>query len=483
MTRLAIHHQAAVARSHAEIAAAISLQQPEAPVSARSVRRILGEEKPDLAALNGAVAGPGPGRPSTAEPFRHQVASLLEAESELSTVELLRRCRESGYRGGKSAFYELVQSLRKPGGVGAEPIVRFEGVPGEYAQFDFGERWIEYVGGERRKVIAFVGRLKYSRHVHVEIVPDQKAETLVRAVVACLSAWRCVPLIWVFDNPKTVRVSPIGQPIVIHGYLAGLAAELNAAVLLCTPHQPQQKGAVERGVGWFKNGFLAQRRFVDAADLQSQLSVWLGEANGRRPSDATGEIPATRLAQEQAALRDRSLPFTAAQFALRVPATVLPTGTVHVLGTTYSVDPTKVGAPAMILLRAAEVEIVIGGRRCIHRRIDHCDLPQRLPEHRREMLGAVYGERKRNSFQRQCLWELGRDAQDFLEGLVHRCGANATGWYRPVAQLYALLEEHGDSALREAMASAHGAGCHDVPGVVRALRPRQVIPSGVEGTP
>ena len=486
MTRLAIHHQAAVARTHADIAAAITREQPEEPVSARSVRRILSEPKPGLAALNGEAVSPGPGRPSCAEPFRHRVATLLESESELSTVELLRRCRESGYRGGKSAFYDLVKSLRKPVGLGAEPIVRFEGVPGEYAQFDFGERWIEYTDGTRRKVIAFVGRLKYSRHVHVEVVPDQKAETLVRAVVACLEAWHCVPLIWVFDNPKTVRTSAIGQPIVIHSYLAGLAAELNAAVLLCTPHQPQQKGAVERGVGWFKNGFLAQRRFVDASDLQSQLSGWLAEANGRRPSDATGEIPAIRLAQEQVALRERTLPFTATQFALRIPATVLPTGTVHVVGTTYSVDPKRVGAPAMVLLRATEVEIVIGGRRCAHRRIDHCDLPQRLPEHRSEMLGAVFGERKRNSFQRQCLWELGRDGQDFLEGLVHRCGATATGWYRPVAQLYALLDEHGDSALREAMARAHAAGQHDVRAVVRALRPCTPLGNltgGTEGTP
>jgi hypothetical protein len=305
---------------------------------------------------------------------------------------------------------------------------------------------------------------------------------LVRAVVACLEAWQCVPLIWVFDNPKTVRTSAIGQPIVIHSYLAGLAAELNAAVLLCTPHQPQQKGAVERGVGWFKNGFLAQRRFVDAVDLQSQLTAWLAEANGTRPSDATGEIPAARLVQEQAALHDRPLPFTAAQFALRLPATVLPTGTVHILGTTYSVDPKRVGAPAMVLLRATEVEIVIGGSRCTHRRVDFCDLPQRLPEHRREMLGAVFGERKRNSFQRQCLWELGREAQDFLEGLVHRCGADATGWYRPVAQLYALLEEHGDSVLREAMANAHGAKRHDVPAVVRALRPRAQLGSVADGS-
>ena len=472
MTRLAVHHQAALARSHAEIAAAITRMQPQEPISVRSVRRILSEPKPSEGE---EPSKRRPGRPSCAEPYRHLVATLLEREGDLSTIELLRRLREQGYKGGKTAFYDLVKSLRSPDGVGSEPMVRFEGMPGEYAQFDFGERWIEYVGGQRRRVIFFVGRLKFSRHVHVVIVPDQKAETLVRAVVACLEAWQCVPLVWVFDNPKTVRISPIGKPIVIHSYLSGLAAEVNAAVMLCTPHQPQQKGAVERGVGWFKNGFLAQRRFVDDADLQAQMSSWLEEANGRRPSDATGEVPAERLRRERLALVDRPMPFTAAEFALRVPVTVLPTGCVYVVGTAYSADPKRVGAPAMVLLRAAEVEIVISGQRWVHARKDHCALTQRLPEHRRDMLGAVHGERKRNSFQRQCLWELGQEAQDFLEGLVHGCGARLTGWYRPVAQLFALLEEHGDTELRDALGRCHAAGQHDVAAVVRALRPRQAV--------
>src|SRR5208283_637510 len=131
--------------------------------------------------------------------------------------------------------------------------------------------------GHREKRVLFVGRLKYSRHVHVEVVPDQKAETLVRGVVACLEAWGCVPLIWVFDNPKTVRVSPIGHPIVLHDYLRGLAAELNAAVMLCTPYQPQQKGSVERAVKWVKRSFLVQRQFNDDTDLITQLAGWLQE--------------------------------------------------------------------------------------------------------------------------------------------------------------------------------------------------------------
>lgn len=484
MSRLAIHHQAALARTHAEIASAVTSLNPDQPVSVRSVRRILKEPVPSIVGLSSdqrTMAVSGPGRPSVAESFREQVATTLESESHLATAELLRRARDLwAYNGEKTAFYKLVKSIRKPKGLGAEPIVRFEGVAGEYAQFDFGERWMTYSDTKRRKVIVFVGRLKFSRHVHVEVVPDQKAETLVRAVVGCLAVWGCVPLIWVFDNPKTVRTSNIGDPIVIHPYLAGLAAELNAAVLLCTPHQPQQKGSVERGVGWFKNSFLAQRNFLDVADMTSQAAQWLEDVNQRRVSDATGVIPAVRLEHERAVLVGRTLPFTPASFALRIPLTVLPTGMIHVMGTSYSVDPTKVGAPAIALLRGEEVEIVISGKRCTHRRIDWCDLPQRLPAHRREMLGVVHGERKRNSFQRQCLWEVGPNGQLFLERLIHRLGPDSSGWYGPVKRLYALLEEHGDRAIETAFGVCTAQGRFEINAVVAALRPSVAVSAGAQ---
>lgn len=476
MTRLAIHHMSALKRPHAEIAAAVTRTSQE-PVSPRSVRRILSEPVPTL----DAVASRGPGRPSTVEEWRSRVATELEREGDLSTTELLRRARDWGYTGQKSAFFALVRTLRTTAAA-AEPLVRFETAPGEQAQFDFGEEWVAFPDGRREKRVLFVGRLKYSRHVHIEVVPDQTAETLVRGVVSCLEAWGCVPLIWVFDNPKTVRVSPIGAPIVLHAYLQGLAAELNAAVMLCTPYQPQQKGSVERAVKWVKGSFLAQRRFNDDADLVAQLGSWLREVNTARVSDATQRIPAELLAVEHARLgTDRRLPFTAASYQLRVPLMVLPTGMVHVFGTSYSVDPRRLGAPAMALIGRDTVEIAIGATRCTHRRIDHAPQPQRLPEHRQALLEVVHGERKENAFRRQCLWELGGAARDFLEMVVHRCGADATGWYRPVRQLYALLEEHEAEALAAAMASCHARKAWTVAAVVSALQPQPAAAAGATG--
>jgi hypothetical protein len=91
----------------------------------------------------------GIGRPSKAEPFREWIGKALEPEPELPTLELLRRARLAGYDGQKTAFYGLVQSLRR---VPKTPQVRFEGVPGEFTQHDFGEVDVRFVDGGRKRV-------------------------------------------------------------------------------------------------------------------------------------------------------------------------------------------------------------------------------------------------------------------------------------------------------------------------------------------
>ena len=54
----------------------------------------------------------GPGRPSTVAPYEPEVARWLREDPDLPGVELLRRVRLAGYRGGKSALYELVRRMR-----------------------------------------------------------------------------------------------------------------------------------------------------------------------------------------------------------------------------------------------------------------------------------------------------------------------------------------------------------------------------------
>ena len=52
------------------------------------------------------------GRPSVAAPFAPQINQWLRENDNISGAEILRRVQRAGYRGRKSALYELVKRLR-----------------------------------------------------------------------------------------------------------------------------------------------------------------------------------------------------------------------------------------------------------------------------------------------------------------------------------------------------------------------------------
>ena len=119
------------------------------------------------------------GRPSTVQNFRKQVVEILEQEPDLATLEILRRAREAGYEGGKTALYALVASLRPKS---AKPLVRFEGLAGEFSQHDFGQVQVNFLNGSCQQIHFFASRLKYSRFMQVSLVKDETVETLASLV-------------------------------------------------------------------------------------------------------------------------------------------------------------------------------------------------------------------------------------------------------------------------------------------------------------
>ena len=163
-----------------------------AGVSRRSVRRVEAEVAVNHVDTAAEIARRGVGRPSKAEPLRGFVLELLAAAPTLLSLELLRRAKLKGYAGSKSAFYAVVASLRP---TPSRPVVRFEGLPGEFSQHDFGEVDVRFVGGAQPRVHFFASRRKYSRWSEVTLVPDERVETLVRALVDHFAAIGGVPLL------------------------------------------------------------------------------------------------------------------------------------------------------------------------------------------------------------------------------------------------------------------------------------------------
>jgi transposase len=414
-------------------------------VSVRSVERI-SKEPP----VTGAIRTVRVGRPSATAAWADRLAGWLAEDHGTPGMELLRRAHEAGYRGGKSALYELIRRLRPTPAV---PIVRFEGVAGEFSQHDFGQCDVRYVDGRTERVHFFASRLKWSRAVDVRLVPNEQEEALVRALLRGFEAFGGIPLVTVWDNPKTVVQARQGDLIVWNAVFGQVALDYRFAPELCWPRAAQQKGAVEQLVGWVKRSFFACRRFHDRADLERQLTAWLTDVNTVRPSRATGVIPAVRLAEERARLRP--LPIAPSAYALKLPVVVSAQARVRHDGVDYSMPADTIGQTATLHVYEERIEIVTKAGVVVHhpRRARGASI---LPEHRAAVLAQVRGARGQLYFQRQSLWELGPEAEAWLTELIHR---RPSRWRPDVEACFTLLQDYGSAALRRAFAwgTRHGA--------------------------
>lgn len=414
--------------------------------SVRSVQRV--EDEAAVISLDNEAerARRGIGRPSKAEPFRGFVVEQLAKDSGLISLEILRLAKLSGYRGGKSALYELIRAVRPKT---VRLTTRFEGLPGEFSQHDFGQVDVRFMDGTRKRVHFFASRVKYSRWTQVSIVPNEQVEALVRAMVEHFAAIGGIPLLAVFDRPKTIALSwgRDGQVTEWNPTFAGVALDLGLGVELCWPYSPEQKGSVENLVKWVKGSFFKPRRFLDQEDLDRQLREWHVEVNTQRPSRATGVIPDERMREERPRLRP--LKVAPDDLALRIPIFVGPTGMVGYDTHSYSMPPDSLGIPGTLYLYRDRVRIVAGRYEAVHPRL-FGETPDKstLPEHRAQRVAAVSGKRAKRYMQREHLLGLGRCALEYLTELTHR---RPGVWIRDVTRLHDLLERYGDDALRKAI--------------------------------
>jgi hypothetical protein len=333
--------------------------------------------------------------------------------------------------------------------------VRFEGLPGEFSQHDFGERRVRFADGHSEVVRFFASRLKYSRFVDVQIVENQQQETVVRCLLRAYEHFGGIPLMSVFDNMSTVvesrEVREDGSVKVNWTQrFAQFAMDCGIIPLACWPYRPQQKGSVENLVGFVKGNFFVGRMFQDRQDLIEQLKAWVDYVNSERVCDATGEIPLTRWAYE-------SLKVCAHQadtYAFKVSVVVRPTARVHYQGMEYSVAAATIGQTVTLHLQQQRVAIYLGNRLLAeHPRFPENGKSSVLSEHAQELFQFRRGK---PYAQRQILLDLDPMVEPYLTELVHR---RPQGWESDVDQMYQLYEHIGRTDFLAAVALATEARC------------------------
>src|SRR4030095_6340519 len=113
--------------------------------------------------------------------------------------ELVRGDVERPFTGSAATWYRWVKSVGAARAATAAPVIRFEGLPGEFLQVDSGDVRLRIAGGLERRVF-LAARLKYSRTVAVRWRCDMTLETLLRGLLEIATELGGGPSGWGVDN-------------------------------------------------------------------------------------------------------------------------------------------------------------------------------------------------------------------------------------------------------------------------------------------
>ena len=209
-------------------------------------------------------------RGSKLDPFKDYLRARLERFDIPATV-LYREVREQGYGGSLTTLKVFVRGVK--GEQVRRLTERFETLPGQQAQIDWGECGIVEVNAVRRRLYVFVLVLGYSRMLFARFTTSTKQPvllTLLREAFERLGA----PKELLVDNMRqAVDKHALGEEVRFNPAFLDFCEHYAVLPLASPPYWPRVKGKVESGVKYIKGSFLAGRTFTTVEDLNQQLEA------------------------------------------------------------------------------------------------------------------------------------------------------------------------------------------------------------------
>jgi transposase len=256
----------------------------------KTVRKILGRHSAPLKPTAAA-------RGSLLDPYEKAIHTLLDDTPEMLAPAVLERLRPLGYTGGVTILRDRLRHLRKHGQREAFLTLNFEAgaaMQVDWADFGFA------LPGIARRVSAFVAVLCYSRYLYIEFTLSQSMGTFLRCMDRCLKFFGGSTAVDIFDNMKTVVLSHTALATVFNPrFIAYARARGGFAVLACNVRRGNEKGRVERPIGYARSRFWPGRRFRDLFDLNAQAAAWRDDFANGRVHEETGKVPSLVFRHEE----------------------------------------------------------------------------------------------------------------------------------------------------------------------------------------
>ncbi len=258
-------------------------------ISRKTVRKILGRHT--------APPKPAAARGSLLDAYETPLRAILDDVPDILAPAVLERLRPLGYTGGVTILRARLRELRV-GRRSPEAFLTLQFAPGEAMQVDWADFGFALPGVPRR-VSAFVAVLCHSRMLYIEFTVSQSMGSLLRCMEHCLAFFGGTAAVDIFDNMKTVVLLHTATATRFNPRFLEYARARGFGVRACNVRRGNEKGRVERPIGFVRTRFWPGRRFRDLLDLNVQATAWRDEFANGRVHEVTGKVPALVFANEE----------------------------------------------------------------------------------------------------------------------------------------------------------------------------------------
>lgn len=383
-------------------------------------------------------------RPAQVDRFVPFVRETWERFPRLTASRLYQMCCERGYAGSADHFRHAVARWRpRPR---AEAFLRLRTLPGEQGQVDWAHFGHMTIGRARRPLVAFVCVLSFSRAIHLRFMLGMRTADFLVGHAHAFEFFGGVPRVVLYDNLKSAVLERAGDAIRFNPALLAFAAHHRYEPRPVAVARGNEKGRVERAIGYVRTDFFPARTWRDLDDLNAQALGWcLGAAMDRRWPGDPGRSVRDAFTEERASL----LPRPADRFPVeeRREVSIGRTPYARFDGNDYSVPHTHVRRTLILLATQDEVRLLDGPAELArHRRSYDTRAQVEDPAHVRALV-----EQKRRARGHRGLDRLAHAApssRTLLERLAER-GANLGS---STGRLLRLLAAYGAEALEGAVA-------------------------------
>ncbi len=241
---------------------------------------------------------------SKLDPYKTEIKRLLEKHA-YSTQQLLSRIHTLGYAGGYSILCEYVGKVR-PSYKGA--FLKLSFAPGECAQVDWGSYKSITVGNTRRRLSFFIMVLAWSRMMYVEFTLSEKMEHFLQCHLNAFKYFGGIAEKIMIDNLKTgVITHKAGEAVQYNPRYLDFARHYGFQPVACNVRKANEKGRVEKAVGYVKNNLLKGLNPTNFNILCEQAKRWLEQTANVRVHRETQKKPIDLFQTEKASLQPLAL--------------------------------------------------------------------------------------------------------------------------------------------------------------------------------